>query len=136
MLASPQITTADISAAQEAGVTLIVNNRPDDEAEDQPAGAEIEAAAQAAGIAYLAIPIGHSGFSLPQVDALAEALDATDGTVLGYCRSGTRSTLLWSMAQAKLGMPPAQIAAAAQGAGYSIAPVQATIDMLAGQASE
>ena len=35
VLASPQIVLDDIAAAKAQGVTLIVNNRPEGEAEDQ-----------------------------------------------------------------------------------------------------
>ena len=140
MLASPQIEPADIPAAKAQGVTVIVNNRPDGESADQPGGAEIEAAALAAGIHYVAIPVTHAGFSLPQVEAMsdvvAQAGGATGGKVLAYCRSGTRSTLLWALAQAKLGNDPDKIAAAAAGAGYDVAPVRPTIDMLAAQAGD
>ena len=135
-LASPQIQLEDIEAAQAAGIRLIVNNRPDGEAPEEPQGTDIEAAARAANIDYLAIPITHTGFSLPQVEALEAALASADGTILAYCRSGTRSTLLWALAQAKLGMEPDAIAAAAMAAGYDITPVRPTVEMLAGRSSE
>ena len=48
---SPQISAADIAQAKAQGFTTIINNRPDDEAPDQPSSAEIEAAAKAAGLA-------------------------------------------------------------------------------------
>ena len=48
-LASPQITVEDVALAKELGVTLIVNNRPEGESDDQTPGAEIAAAAQDAG---------------------------------------------------------------------------------------
>ena len=131
MLASPQITVADVAAAKDAGVTLIVNNRPEGESDDQTPGTEIEAAARAAGIDYLEIPIGYSGFSHPQVAKLAEALAGAEGTVLGYCRSGTRSTLLWALAKAEMGDDPEALAAAAAQAGYDVAPVRPAMDALA-----
>ena len=130
--ASPQITVADVAEAKALGVVLIVNNRPEGESDDQTPGAEIEAAAHAAGIAYVAIPVSHAGFSLPQVEALDAALAAAgDAPVLAYCRSGTRSTLLWALTQAKRGMAPDEIATRAAGAGYDIAPIRAQVDMLA-----
>jgi uncharacterized protein (TIGR01244 family) len=131
MLASPQLAVADVAAAKAAGVTLIVNTRPEGESDDQVPGAEIEAAARAAGIDYLAIPIGHSGFSQPQVAALADALARAEGPVLGYCRSGTRSTLLWALARASAGEDPETIAQAARQAGYDVSPVRPAMDMLA-----
>lgn len=130
MLASPQITVADVAAAKEQGVKLIVNNRPEGEGDDQTPGAEIKAAALAAGIDYLEIPITHAGFSHPQVAQLAEALERADGPVLGYCRSGTRSTLLWALARASLGDDPETLAAAAAEAGYDVSPVRPAMDAL------
>jgi uncharacterized protein (TIGR01244 family) len=131
MLASPQITPDDVAAAKAHGVALIVNNRPDGEDPSAPQGDEIAAAAKAAGIAYLTIPIGHAGFSEEQVNQMVNAISAHEGTVLGYCRSGTRSTFLWSLAQAKLGGNPDEIAAAATQAGYDITPIRPMVDMLA-----
>lgn len=131
MFASPQITPADVATAAGEGVRLIINNRPDGEDQGQPAGAEIAAAAAEAGIAYRAIPVSGGGFAEPQVAAMVAALAEADGPVLAYCRSGTRSTLLWSLAQAQLGMDPEEIARAARAAGYDVTPVRPALDMLA-----
>jgi uncharacterized protein (TIGR01244 family) len=132
VLASPQIDLADIAAAAAQGVTMIINNRPEGESDDQTPGAEIEAAAKAAGLAYVAIPVTHAGFSQTQVTAMAEALEQAGGPVLAYCRSGTRSTLLWSLAEASRGADPDTLARQAAEAGYDITPVRALCDVLAG----
>jgi uncharacterized protein (TIGR01244 family) len=131
VLASPQISIADIAAAKEAGVSMIINNRPDGEDLSAPQGVEIEAAATAAGLEYQSIPIGHSGFSEVQVDQMIASLDAAQGKTLAYCRSGTRSTLLWALAQAKSGGAPDEIARAAMSAGYDVSPVRPMLDILA-----
>lgn len=131
-LVSPQITTADIAEAAALGVKLVVNNRPEGESPDQTPGADIAAAAAAAGIAYVAIPVTHAGFSHGQIDALEAALaQAGDSPVLAYCRSGTRSTLLWALTKARGGIAAETIAAKAAAAGYDIGPIRATVDMLA-----
>ncbi len=134
MLVSPQIDLDSVRAARDAGVTLIINNRPDDEEPGQINGAEIEAAAQALGMDYVAIPVTHSGFSQPQVLAMSEALDRTPGQVLAYCRSGTRSTLLWSLAQASEGADPDELTEIASTAGYDVSPIRPLMDMLKAQA--
>lgn len=136
VLASPQLTLADVEAADRIGVGLIVNNRPEGEADDQTPGPVIEAAARAGGMDYLAIPIGHGGFSEAQVRAMAEALAGADRMVLAYCRSGTRSTLLWALARAAEGADPAAIAAAAAAAGYDVAPVRLAMDTLAARSRD
>jgi len=60
---SPQISVDQVAEAKALGVTVIINNRPDDEEPGQTNGAEIEAAAKAAGIAYAAVPVAHDGFA-------------------------------------------------------------------------
>ena len=127
---SPQITPEQVGDAAAEGVTLIINNRPDGEEDGQPAGAEIEAAAAAAGLAYRAIPVTQAGFSANQIEAMNAALDAAGGPVLAYCRSGTRSTYLWSLAQATRGASPDALAAKAADAGYDLAPIRPMLDAL------
>ncbi len=135
VLASPQIMPYDLGVAASMGVTLVINNRPDGEAPDQPAGADIEQAARAAGLDYLAIPIGQAGFALPQVQAMQHALAAADGKVLAFCRSGTRSAFLWALAQAQAqaGGSPQTIAEAASAAGYDISPIAPMLQALSQQ---
>ncbi|MFN3572017.1 TIGR01244 family sulfur transferase [Phenylobacterium sp.] len=99
---SPQIAPADVAAAAAQGFVLIVNNRPDGEDPAQPSGAEIEAAAKAAGLDYVAIPV-RGGPSADQVAALREAVEAAGGPVLAFCRSGTRCIVTWSLGQAQAG---------------------------------
>lgn len=135
VFASPQIDLEDVREAARHGIALVINNRPEGESDDQTPGEEIEAAVRAAGMDYVAIPITHAGFSQSQVAAMASALEAARGPALAYCRSGTRSTLLWALAEASCGGDPEQIAAQAARAGYDISPVRAAVDMLAaGQA--
>jgi uncharacterized protein (TIGR01244 family) len=97
---SPQISPEDVPALKAQGFTTLINNRPDGEAPDQPAGAAIEAAAKAAGLAYYAIPLGREGVSPDMVERTREVLENAPGPVLGFCRSGTRSTTLWALSQA------------------------------------
>ena len=133
MFASPQISVADIAAASTLGVTLVINNRPEGEEDGQTPGPAIEAAARAAGMDYIAIPVTMDTLSDATVSAMAGAIERTDGPILAYCRSGTRSTLLWSLAKAKLGGDPGAIAAAAEEAGYDVSPVRAAMEAYAAQ---
>jgi uncharacterized protein (TIGR01244 family) len=126
---APQIAPADVSIAAAQGFRTIVNNRPDGESQDQPAGAEIEAACVGAGLDYAFIPIDHTGFNLDQVAAMAAAL--ADGPVLAFCRSGTRSCNLWALAAAKQGADPAVIIAAASEGGYNVAGLMPMLKQLA-----
>lgn len=128
---APQIAPDDIAAIKAAGYVAIVNNRPDGEEPGQPSGADIRAAAEAAGLRYTAIPVTHAGFGHPQLDAMVDAITAADGPVLAYCRSGTRSCNLWALAAAKAGRDPALIVAQAQNAGYDVSGLRTLLDTLA-----
>ena len=115
---SPQVTADDVRAAAGLGYGTIVCNRPDGEALGQPSMAEIEAAAQAAGLSFL--PLAFAGGPTPaHVEAMEAAL-GTPGKVLAYCRTGTRSTMLWALARARGGREPDTLIAAAAAAGYDI----------------
>lgn len=116
---APQIRPEDVAAIKAAGFTAIVNNRPDGEAADQPTGAEIRAAAEAAGLTYHEIPLGRQGVSPDMVEQTKQVLEGSAGPVLCFCRSGTRSTTLWALSQAG-SMPASEIIAAAGQAGYDV----------------
>ncbi|MGN6122148.1 MAG: TIGR01244 family sulfur transferase [Sphingomonas oligoaromativorans] len=126
-----QITPADVAAAAAQGIRTIINNRPDGEQPGQPTSAEIEAAATAAGLGYAHIPVDHSGFSMEQVEAMTAAL-AQPAPALAFCRSGTRSTFLWSLARGLAGDEPTEIAAKAANAGYDVSPLMPMIQSLRG----
>lgn len=131
---APQITVNMVAEAAALGVTLIVNNRPEGESDDQTPGDDIEAAARAAELDYVAIPVTHAGFSEPQVSAMAEALERAEGAVLAYCRSGTRSTLLWALAESSQGGDPDALTNMAAKAGYDVSPIRPLMDMLKAKA--
>jgi uncharacterized protein (TIGR01244 family) len=122
---APQIAPEDLPAVKAAGYVAVVNNRPDQEDAGQPSGDAIRAAAEAAGLAYAAIPVTGAGFSHPQLDAMAAALAGAGGPVLAFCRSGTRSTYLWALARARLGDDGEELAGKAAAAGYDLSPVRA-----------
>lgn len=127
---APQIGLGEIEAVKAAGFGFVVNNRPDGEAFDQPTGAEMEAAAQAEGLGYCAIPIDHSGFSVEQVAALS-ALMVSPRPILAYCRSGTRSAMLWALASAARGGDIEGIIDSAMAAGYDVRGLRPAMEQLA-----
>lgn len=131
---APQIAVADVARAAADGMTLIINNRPDGEDPGAPQGDAIAVAAAQAGISYIAIPVTHAGFSHAQIDALDAALTATQGPVLAYCRSGTRSTYLWALVRARAGESPNSLAEKAAVAGYDLSAIRPLMDALVGAA--
>ncbi len=116
---SPQISLDDMPALKAAGFVTVINNRPDGESFDQPASDEVRVAAEAAGLAYHYIPLGREGVSPQMVEQTEAALEGSNGPVLAFCRSGTRSTTLWALSQAGK-MPASEIVAQAAHAGYDM----------------
>jgi uncharacterized protein (TIGR01244 family) len=116
---SGQISPEDVATLKSLGFVAIVNNRPDGESPDQPAGEEIEAAANAAGLAYHAIPLGREGVNAELVEKTKAVIEGSDGPVFCFCRSGTRSTTLWALSQAGE-MNASEIISQAAEAGYDM----------------
>jgi sulfide:quinone oxidoreductase len=119
---APQITADDIAALREGGFRSIICNRPDGEGPDQPTFHEIEAAARAAGMEARHIPVSGGIVTDADTAAFAAALREMPGPVLAYCRTGTRSATLWSLAQAGT-LPLPEILGATAAAGYDMAGV-------------
>lgn len=98
---APQLTPEAMAAAARAGFRSVINNRPDFEhGPEQPTNAAIEAAARAAGLEYRFLPVD-SGHQTPQeIAAFAQLLKELPRPILAFCRSGARSTRLYTAATA------------------------------------
>ena len=122
-LVSGQITPEQVAGLKAAGVTMIVNNRPDGEEPGQPHAAEIEAAAEKAGLDYRSVPIIR-GIGPADVECMQEAMEACDGKLVAFCRSGRRSTLVWALARREQGASVEEIEQAVASAGESLDPIR------------
>ena len=119
---APQIEMGDVARAAAEGFALIINNRPDDEAPGQPAGDDIAAAAEDAGLAYLHIPVIGAP-TREQAQVFYAAVHEAGGPVLAFCRSGTRSINTWALGEALAGQPRNELIAAGAQAGYDLRPL-------------
>lgn len=93
--AARQIAPADLPAIRDAGYRAVICNRPDGEEADQPAFAEIAAAARALGLDARYLPVRRDEIGDADVEAFAALVDALPKPVLAYCRSGSRAGMLW-----------------------------------------
>jgi uncharacterized protein (TIGR01244 family) len=124
---APQLNVKDIADLKELGFKTVINNRPEEEAPQGQKGADIRAAAEAAGLAYV-----HAPFVGPPTPEAVEAAAKAAGPVIAYCRSGTRSVTAWGLAQAKTGrLAPDAIVDLARGAGYDLSPLKDLLRNLA-----
>lgn len=118
--ASPQIDPADMEAIAAAGFTEIICNRPDEEVPAEIGSSAMRAAAEAAGLIFHVNPVTNGAMTAENIQQQGTIIDAASGPVLAYCRSGTRSTIVWALARA--GRDDADdIVALAARAGYDIA---------------
>lgn len=126
---SPAPGPGFFEAAKAEGFVLVINNRPDGEDPTQLSSAQAEAAATAAGLTYVHIPV--SGMPGPdQAEAMRAVLARTKGPVLAFCRSGTRSAASFALAQALRGADIADTLAAVRAAGYDLAQLAPVMERL------
>jgi uncharacterized protein (TIGR01244 family) len=95
---SPQLMQEDLFALKSQGFEKIINNRPEAESEDQPSGESIRVAVEMLGMKYVSNPIELPKLSRDQVDFQGESLVEGEKT-LAFCRTGTRSSVLWVLLQ-------------------------------------
>lgn len=119
---SSQVPLDVIDEIASAGFKSIICNRPDDEDPGQPSFSEISAKAEAAGMKAIFQPVASGNVLDADADAFAANLAEAPKPVFAYCRSGTRCTILWSLANAGQ-MPAEDIIKAAADAGYDMAPL-------------
>ena len=90
-----QISVADLDQIKAMGFKSIVCNRPDEEEPGQPAFSEIAARAKELGLDIAHVPVGRMGVDADAVAGMVDALDEFERPMLGYCRSGARSTAIY-----------------------------------------
>ncbi|MDO6800679.1 TIGR01244 family sulfur transferase [Shimia thalassica] len=127
---SPQIAAEDVPALKEAGFTLVICNRPDAEIPPSHHAAAIGTAVTAAGIDFFELPLTHDTMTPENLAAQRAALEASEGKVLAYCASGTRSTIAWSLGHAN-SLPVDDILNAARQGGYELEQLRPRLEMIA-----
>ncbi len=95
---APQLQPQDMAELARQGYVAVLCNRPDGEEPGQPLIADMRAAAEAAGLAYHHIPVAGGAFPEAAIAAFRAVRRGTQGKVLAYCRTGTRSITLDTLA--------------------------------------
>lgn len=99
---APQLEPAAMAELAALGFKSVVNNRPDfEEGPHQPTSAQMQAAAEAAGLAYVYLPVQPAYQSPEEIARMAELLASLPRPLLAFCRSGTRSGKLYQAALAR-----------------------------------
>lgn len=129
---SPQISAEDAPDIKAAGITCVICNRPDVEVPASHQAEAIRDAIEALGLRFEVLPITHQTMTPDRIAAQAAIIEASEGPVLAYCASGTRSTIVWALGQADKQDSDAILAAAAR-AGYDLAGLRPTLEAARGQ---
>ena len=95
-----QISVDDVAQLSGQGFVTVVCNRPDGEEPGQPLSSAISEACQQSGLAFHFIPMNGPNYSAEDVANLKQVIAANSGKILGFCRTGNRSSILWNAAQA------------------------------------
>jgi uncharacterized protein (TIGR01244 family) len=91
---APQVMIEDIKEIAAMGFKTLINNRPDGEIAGQPTSAQIEEAAGVFGLHYIFLPVVSSQVGATAAN-FAKQLESAPKPALAFCRSGTRSTMLF-----------------------------------------
>jgi uncharacterized protein (TIGR01244 family) len=94
-----QISVEDLDQIKALGFKSVVCHRPDEEEPGQPHFAEIAARAKELGLDIRHIPVGRMGVEAEGVMAMVDTLDEFPRPMLGFCRSGARSTAIYDKSQ-------------------------------------
>ena len=124
--ALPQPSAEEIGELADRGYRSIIGNRPDGESPDQPTWNTLKAAALARGMEAVHIPVVASQIDAADIRAFREALERLPKPIAAFCRTGTRSTLLWALANEACLTADERIEIAAK-QGYDLEPFRATL---------
>ncbi|WP_425046217.1 TIGR01244 family sulfur transferase [Primorskyibacter sp. S87] len=127
---SPQISAEDIPEIKAAGFTTIICNRPDAEVPPSHQSPAIGAVAQAAGLRFEVLEIENRSMSMDRIEKQRELIGSSNGPVLAYCASGTRSSIAWALGKAGE-MSADEIIGAAKAAGYELEGLRPTLEQIA-----
>jgi len=127
---APQVLPEDMATLAAEGFTTVINNRPDAEVDANVCCDAMRQAAVAAGLEYVPNPVVNGGLTMDMVARQGQVCATAPGPVFAYCRSGTRSSIVWALSQAGQ-QPTADILKSLSDAGYDQPMLGPQIDALA-----
>lgn len=117
---SGQLDASDMERLSQEGVEVVMCNRPDGEAEDQPLFSELAAAAEDRGIEAINAPFKSGEMKADYITEMAR-LYKEGRRVHAFCRTGNRSFNLYAAAHGLLGLPREVILQQAEKVGIAVA---------------
>jgi sulfide:quinone oxidoreductase len=94
-----QIAPKQMQDIAKLGYKTVICMRPDNEGFNQPAFTDMQAAAKAAGIEAIYLPVVPGAITPDQARQLKTILSAHSGPTLAYCASGNRCASAYEMSK-------------------------------------
>ena len=116
---SDQITEEDIEQLKEAGFKTIFCNRPDNEEQKQVTVISIQDKAIESGLNFIHQPVIGGQIAQNDIDQFSDHYDNAQKPIFAYCRTGTRSSMLWALSESGK-RPIDEILQLTSAAGYSL----------------
>lgn len=93
-----QLTIEQLSELASAGIKHVICNRPDEEGVCQESSDSMKREAERLGMSFHYLPTAPGKFESELVNQFGQLVTQLNGKVLAYCRTGTRSLSLWTLA--------------------------------------
>jgi len=126
---SPQISLDDLSTIARLGFKSIINNRPDGEDKGQPSNQALQQKCSELGLKYRYLPVISGQVTKQNSQDMNDYLNELEKPILAFCRTGTRSCLLWlGAAPDKLKLKDGMERAKTQGYAFNIGQIPSLIN--------
>jgi uncharacterized protein (TIGR01244 family) len=90
----------DAAQLRSAGYALVICNRRDEEVEPAQGSDAMQAAIEAEGLQFLMLPLNGHKITAEAIFTLSQILQDPPGRILAYSGNGSRSALIWALAEA------------------------------------
>ena len=116
---SDQISEEDVEKLKNAGFKTIFCNRPDNEEENQITVKSIQDKVIKSGLNFVHQPVIGGQISQDYIDQFSDYYDEAEKPIFAYCRTGTRSSMLWALSESGK-RPIDEILKLTSSAGYNL----------------
>ena len=116
---SDQISEEDVEKLKNAGFKTIFCNRPDNEEQNQITVKSIQDKVIESGLNFVHQPVIGGQISQSDIDQFSDYYDEAEKPIFAYCRTGTRSSMLWALSESGK-RPIDEILKLTSAAGYNL----------------
>lgn len=124
---SAELTESELDSLTKKGVDTLINVRPDNECENQISDQAWRTLAQKYHLHYAFIPVKPGNYTAKDIEAFKAALLQSSRRVHSFCRTGTRASHLWALAN-KDTLSFTDLQAALEVHGFDLAVISAMFD--------